>query len=92
MLFLVRMDVHQPANMPLDEFNAIRATEREYSRDLQRTGAWPHIWRVAGGYSNYSIFDVESNDALHDVISRLPLFSYMDVQVTALAHHPSDIH
>ena len=44
MLFLVRMDVHQPANMPLDEFNAIKATEREYSQDLQRTGAWPHIW------------------------------------------------
>jgi len=92
MLFLVRMDVHQPADMPLEDFNAIKAKEKLYSQDLQRQGAWPHIWRIAGEYSNFSIFDVDSNDALHNALSNLPLFHYMDVQVTALAHHSSDIH
>lgn len=92
MLFLVRMDVHRPSDMPLEEFNAVQAREKACSQDLQRRGVWPLIWRVAGEYSNYSIFDVDSNDALHDALSNLPLFPYMDVEVTALARHPSAIH
>ncbi|WP_280496657.1 muconolactone Delta-isomerase family protein, partial [Nocardia farcinica] len=30
-------------------------------------------WRIVGEYSNFSIFDVESNDELHDLLSGLPL-------------------
>lgn len=65
--------------------------EKAYSQELQRAGHWPHIWRVVGAYANFSIFDVESNDALHHIISGLPLFPYMDVHVTPLATHPSDV-
>jgi muconolactone D-isomerase len=36
-----------------------------YSQDLQRPGKWPHILRIVAEYANYSIFDVEPNDALH---------------------------
>jgi len=67
------------------------AREKEYSQRLQRAGKWPHIWRIAGEYANFSIFDVESNDELHDLLSGLPLFPYMDIRVTPLATHPSDI-
>ena len=58
---------------------------------MQRSGRWPHLWRVVGEYANVSIFDVESNDALHDLLSGLPLFPYMDITVTPLATHPSSI-
>jgi muconolactone D-isomerase len=44
-----------------------------------------------GEYANVSIFDVESNDELHQLLSQLPLFRYMDIDVTPLAMHPSDI-
>jgi muconolactone D-isomerase len=44
-----------------------------------------------GEYSNVSIFDVESNDELHDLLSGLPLFPYMRIRVTPLAKHPSAI-
>lgn len=91
MLFLVRMDVNIPTDMPAEEAAAIKATEKAYSQDLQRQGKWRHIWRVVGEYSNYSVFDVESNDELHNMISGLPLFPYMDISVTPLAKHPSDI-
>lgn len=91
MLFLVRMDVNLPTDMPAEEAAAIKATEKAYSQDLQRQGKWRHIWRVVGEYSNYSVFDVESNDELHNMISGLPLFPYMDISVTPLAKHPSDI-
>ncbi|WP_024367942.1 muconolactone Delta-isomerase [Arthrobacter sp. TB 26] len=92
MLFLVRMDVNLPVDMPQEQAAQIKAVEKAYSQDLQRQGKWRHIWRVAGEYSNYSVFDAESNDELHEMVSGLPLFPYMDVQVTPLAKHPSDIH
>ena len=91
MLFLVRMDVNLPTDMPAEEAAAIKATEKAYSQDLQQQGKWPHIWRVVGEYSNYSVFDAESNDDLHNMLSGLPLFPYMDISVTPLAKHPSDI-
>ena len=91
MLFLVRMDVNIPRDLPLEEANEIKAREKAYALDLQRDGRWRHLWRVVGEYANYSIFDVESNDALHQVLSRLPLFPYMAISVTPLATHPSDV-
>jgi len=92
MLFLVRMDVHLPPSMPEAEADAIKATEKAYSQELQRRGKWPHIYRVVGEYANYSIFDVENNDELHALLSGLPLFPYMTIHVTPLARHPSSIH
>lgn len=89
MLYLVRMDVTIPRDLPVEKSDAIKVEEREYSQALQRDGRWTHIWRVVGEYSNYSVFDVTDNDELHALLSGLPLFSYMDIKVTALAKHPS---
>jgi muconolactone D-isomerase len=46
---------------------------------------------VVGEYANYSVFDVESNDELHNTLSNLPLFPFMKITVTPLAKHPSSI-
>jgi muconolactone D-isomerase len=91
MLYLVRMDVNIPLDMPVEQSEAIKAEEREYSQTLQRDGRWAHIWRVVGEYANYSVFDVADNDELHALLSGLPLFPYMDVKVTPLAKHPSAV-
>ncbi|PTT67716.1 muconolactone Delta-isomerase [Arthrobacter sp. HMWF013] len=91
MLFLVRMDVKLPVDMPSEEAAALKAVEKAYSQDLQKQGKWRHIWRVVGEYSNYSVFDAESNDELHTMLSGLPLFPFMDISVTPLAKHPSDV-
>jgi muconolactone D-isomerase len=91
MLFLVRMDVNIPRDLPLAEANEIKAREKAYSQDLQRDGRWKSIWRVVGEYANYSIFDVASNDELHQLLQGLPLFPFMKISVTPLAQHPSAI-
>ena len=91
MLYLVRMDVNIPLDMPKEHADAIKAEEREYSQELQHDGRWPHLWRVVGEYSNYSVFDVADNDELHTLLSGLPLFPYMDIKVTPLAKHPSAV-
>jgi muconolactone D-isomerase len=44
---------------------------------------------VAGQFSSISILDVADHDELHDILSSLPLFPYMRVEVMALARHPS---
>jgi muconolactone D-isomerase len=90
-LFAVKMDVNLPAG--LDPAARADTVEREkaYSQDLQQKGTWPHIWRIVGQYSNLSVFDVASPDELHEILWNLPLFPYMAIEVTPLAHHPSDI-
>jgi muconolactone D-isomerase len=90
-LYHVRMDVHPPANLPPAEFDALKLAEREIAQRLQREGAWVHLWRIAGQYSNVSVFDVPDHDALHALLSGLPLFPFMTVAVTPLARHPSAI-
>ncbi|WP_250536476.1 muconolactone Delta-isomerase [Caballeronia sp. AZ10_KS36] len=91
MLFHVRMDVKLPLDMPAEIANEIKAREKAYSQDLQRSGKWRHIWRLAGEYANFSIFDVQSNAELHDILTALPLFPYMSIAVTPLCRHPSSI-
>lgn len=91
MLYLVRMDVKIPHDMSEEIASEIKAREKTYAQQLQKDGQWRHLWRVVGEYANYSIFDVASNDALHDLLSKLPLFPYMDIEVTPLARHPSAI-
>lgn len=91
MLYLVRMDVHLPHDMPGAQAEEIKAREKAYSQDLQRQGKWQQLHRVVGEYANYSVFDVASHDELHTLLSSLPLFPYMKMQVTPLARHPSAI-
>jgi muconolactone D-isomerase len=91
MLFHVRMDVRIPQDLDPGLRAETIARERTYAQELQRSGKWAHLWRIVGEYSNYSVFDVDSNDELHELLSNLPLFPYMDIAVTPLARHPSDI-
>ncbi|WP_163558457.1 muconolactone Delta-isomerase [Halomonas sp. NO4] len=91
MLFQVEMTVKLPPEMPAEQAAEIKAREKEYAQELQRAGKWRHLWRVAGSYANVSIFDVEDNAELQEVVAGLPLFSYMAISVTPLCRHPSSI-
>lgn len=91
MLYHVRMDVRPPHGLDPAEFDRIKAAEKAMAQDLQNQGVWKHLWRIAGEYANISVFDVPDHDTLHAILSGLPLFPFMDVQVTPLARHPSAI-
>ncbi|MDH6675999.1 muconolactone D-isomerase [Rhodococcus sp. LBL1] len=90
-LFHVRMDVDIPRDLDPQVREDTITREKEYSQDLQRRGAWIHLWRIVGQYSNVSIFDVESADELHEILWNLPLFPYMTIDVTPLTKHGSSI-
>ncbi len=91
MLFLVKMNVVIPHDADADKVEKLKAEEKAYSQSLQKEGKWPHIWRVTGKYENYSIFDVQDNNELHDILMKLPLLPYLEMEVTALSKHPSSI-
>ncbi|MDN5760658.1 MAG: muconolactone Delta-isomerase family protein, partial [Tomitella sp.] len=72
-LFHVRMDVDIPRDLDPAVRDETITREKAYSQELQRSGKWPHLWRIVGQYSNISVFDVDSADELHEILSSLPL-------------------
>lgn len=91
MLFHVRMDVRLPHDMPADQAAELKRVEKERAAQLQAAGTWRHLWRIAGQYANVSVFDVADTDELHSLLSTLPLFPYMQIDIDALVRHPSSI-
>ena len=91
MLFQVEMDVNIPIGFDAEEGARLKAAEKARFQDLQRAGTWRHIWRVVGQYANVSILDVRDNAELHEILSGLPLFPFMEITVTPLLRHPSAI-
>ena len=92
MLFMAEMTVKIPASLDPQLVEQLKADEKAMSQRLQREGKWRHLWRIAGHYANYSVFDLASVEELHDTLMQLPLFPYMDIEVDGLCRHPSSIH
>jgi muconolactone D-isomerase len=88
MLFHVRITVRIPHNADANEVTALSVQEHERASELQLQGKWLHLWRVAGKYANISVFDVESPAELHEILNSLPLYRFMEIEVTALCRHP----
>lgn len=91
MLFHVRMNVNLPVSMPAEQAAQLKQTEKELAQRLQHEGKWRHLWRIAGQYANFSVFDVDSVDELHSLLTSLPLFPYMQIDVMPLCRHPSSV-
>jgi muconolactone D-isomerase len=91
MLFHVVMNVRIPRDADQDQVKKLSKQEHERAKLLQEQRKWLHLWRVAGKFANVSIFDVESPAELHEILNSLPLYPFMEVDVTALCRHPGAI-
>ncbi len=91
MLFHVHMVVSPPQGLAKDAFEQLKTAEKARAQELMHEGKWRHLWRIAGNYENYSIFDVSDASELHDILTSLPFFPFMKMQVTALCRHTSSI-
>ena len=91
MLFHVKITVRIPHNADPERIKLLGAQEHERAKELQQQGKWLHLWRVAGKYANVSVFNVESPGELHEVLNSLPLYPFMEVEVTALCHPPGSL-
>ena len=91
MLFHVHIDVRVPRDLDPEALKKLQEQEHERAKELQLQGKWTHLWRVAGKFSNVSIFDVEDPAELHEVLNSLPLCPFMEIEVTALCKHPGSL-
>ena len=90
MEFLVSIEINWPPDAPEAEREAIFARELEAGQVLARDGALRRIWRVPGRWANWSLYDVADATALHEALTTLPLYPWMDIEVHPLADHPND--
>ena len=90
MEFLARIEQHISPEMDPDRLAAVKAAERQRGEELVAAGTLRRIWRIPGRRAVMALYRVEGPDELHEVLSSLPLFPWMDIEVTALGGHALD--
>ena len=89
MIFCASITVTIPPGTDTELVERLSAKEAGRAAELEQQGKWLHVWRVVGKWANVSIFDVDSPLELHQILSSLPLYPYMSIDVTALCEmHP----
>jgi len=85
--FLVQIQVLLPADMDPAVKAGLVEREQARGRELKDTGTIVRMWRIPGRVANVGIWQAADATALHEAITSLPLFPWIDAQVTALATH-----
>ena len=88
MLFLLRIDVSIPADMPQTDKDKLRERENARAAELIAEGTMQGIWRIVGRIANNSLWKADTLEILHDKVSSMPMFPYMKIDVTPLINHP----
>ena len=81
MLFFVRFDVTQPANVTNADLVAIWKREAEAAIGAMDAGAVPHLWKVAGQRVVLGVVDVPSAEDLDRALAGLPIIREMGAGV-----------
>jgi len=89
MQFLVTIEILLPPDLPIDERDALVEAEGARAGELIAAGSLVNLWRVPGRRANVGIWEAPDATALHEALTSLPLWPWMDVEVTALADHPN---
>lgn len=90
MEFLVHIEVRWPPDGDQGERARLVEAEAKRASELADLGIIKRLWRIPGRRANYGLWSAEDATALHDAISSLPYFPWLDVEVIPLAEHPSD--
>ena len=88
MEFLVWIQVTLPAELSSGSRQELMEREQVRGRELMNEGVIRRIWRIPGRTANVGIWDATNPTALHEALSSLPMFPYIDAKVTPLATHP----
>lgn len=88
MLFMLRIDVSLPAEMPQADKDALRLRENARAEQLIEQGVMVRIWRIVGRVANFSVWNAPTLEALHEAVISLPMFPYMKIDATPLIDHP----
>ncbi len=89
MEFLVSIEISLLPGGAVDSAR-LYAAEAARARELAAKGIIRRLWRVPGRRANWGLWEAKDATTLHQAISSLPLYPYMDVEVRPLARHASD--
>ncbi len=90
MEFLARAEQNIPPDIDPDRLAAIKGAEKVRAQELIDAGKMRRIWRLPGRRAVMVLYDVDSVDELHEIISSLPLFPWLDMTITPLSNHALD--
>ena len=90
MEFLVSINVDVPQDFPASSFEQLLIRERLRGKELKAQGSIERIWRVPGTRNNVGIWKAEDASELHLLLSSLPIFAFMRIEILPLAVHPSE--
>lgn len=88
--FLVNIKIEWPRDLSDEAIRQLSADERTMAAERASSGHLVRMWRVPGRRENWGLWRAEDATELHDIISALPVWPYMDVTVHPLAGHPVD--
>lgn len=64
--------------------------ERAHAAELAAQGRLVRMWRVPGRRENWGLWRAADATHLHEILSGLPFWPFMDLDVYPLAVHPVD--
>lgn len=90
MEFLVHIEIEWPEGMTEETREEISRRERERAAELAGEGILRRMWRIPGRRANWGLWEARDASELHDALSSLPVFPWMNIHVEPLAGHPVD--
>lgn len=87
MEFLVQIQVNFQPDMSREQLADVMAREAARGRELKDAGTIVRIWRIPGRRANVGVWAAATPDELHEAITSLPAFPWIDARVTPLATH-----
>ena len=88
MLFMLKIVVNLPPAMPQAAKDVLRERENARATELINAGTMVRIWRIVGRVANFSLWHADTLEDLHAVLMSMPMFPYMEIDVTPLIDHP----
>jgi muconolactone D-isomerase len=88
--FLVFIRTEVPHDLSEGERQSLIAAEANRARQLSSRGHLVRLWRIPGQLANWGLWRAEDATELHRLLTSLPMWRYMRIEVNALAAHPND--
>lgn len=90
MEFLVRFETALPDSLSEDQVADLLVRERARATELRGSGVLKRLWRIPGRRGVVGLWEAADATELHDALSSLPQFPWMDVRIEPLATHPQE--
>jgi muconolactone D-isomerase len=90
MEFLARIEQDISPDMDPVRLADVKAAEKVRGEELVAAGKLRRIWRIPGRRAVMALYRVDSPEELHEILSSLPLFPWMDIEITPLSAHALD--